>query len=68
MAFHRELIARDGAQHLVLGLTAGNVSRLVQHGETINFEVDGMLVTLVYGRTPLLAGEAVRQIKGDGGE
>ena len=63
MAIHRELVKRDGKNHLVLGMVPGNFERLIA-GETIHFEVGGIVVTLVYGRTPMLAGEVVRQIKG----
>ena len=60
MAIHRELI--DG-KRLILGMVPGNFERLIL-GETIAFEVGGLVVTMVYGRTPMLAAEAVRQIKG----
>lgn len=66
MAFHREIREReDGTRHLLLGLVPGNWERL-KAGETIDFEVDGLRVTLSYGRTPKLAGEAMREVRDAG--
>ena len=62
MGFHREIVERNGVRHLVLGMVPGNFERLLAGG-TIDFEVDGLVVTLAYGRTPKLAREAVEQVK-----
>ena len=65
MAFHRELIKKEGRDHLILGLTAGNIAQLVHHEQPIAFAVDGLSVTLVFGRTPALAAEAMAKVRGE---
>ena len=62
MAFHRELVVRDGAHHLILGMVPGNFDRLIA-GDMIDFAIDGMRVTIVYGRTPASAGAAMQSVK-----
>lgn len=64
MGFHRELVKMpDGKRHPILGLVAGNIATLSHHEKSITFDVDGMQVTLVYGRTPKLAAEQMEKAK-----
>ena len=63
MALHREIVTKaDGTKHLILGFVPGNFQRLV-NGDPTSFEIDGLTVTLVYGQSNVLAGDAVRAAK-----
>jgi hypothetical protein len=63
MALHREVVTKeDGTKHLILGFVPGNFERLIA-GDTTIFEAGGITVTLVFGRSNMLAGDAGRAAK-----